>query len=70
MKSVTHYKEGDLYECHSNHLTNFAVLFNAEDVSGKDAEILSVITYVGLGLNMAGAVLTLLTYIIFPWVFS
>lgn len=61
-----YHKKTDMYECHTNHLTNFAILFNAGDVGETDAEILSVITYVGLGLNMAGAVLTLLTYIIFP----
>lgn len=65
MNSFYH-KVNDMYECHSNHLTNFALLFNAGDVSETNSEILSAITYVGLGLNMAGAVLTLLTYIIFP----
>jgi hypothetical protein len=42
------------------------MLFNARKPVKSDQDALTIITYVGLGISMAGAVLTLLTYIIFP----
>jgi len=63
---MTSFKKKGNYECHSTHLTNFAMLFNARKPIKSDQDALTIITYVGLGISMAGAVLTLLTYIIFP----
>ena len=53
--------------CQSNHLTNFAILFNAKPPADETHRtILTIVTYVGLGISLGGAFLTLLTYLIFP----
>ena len=57
-------------ECLCQHLTNFAVL---TDVGGGEASIsaanalaLELITYIGCGVSIAGMVITIFTFLLFP----
>ena len=52
--------------CKWNHLTNFALLFHAEDIDATHDKVLSIVTYIGVSLSLAGALFTLLIHIIFP----
>ena len=52
--------------CSCTHLTNFAVLFSTVPPLGVHADILTYITYIGLAVSILGALITLLTYAIFP----
>ena len=52
--------------CSCDHMTNFAVLFNAIPPEGIHGEVLTYITYIGLCISILGALLTLATYSIFP----
>ena len=52
--------------CQFNHLTNFAILFHAEDIDATHDKFLSIVTYIGVSLSLAGALFTLLSHIIFP----
>jgi len=53
--------------CQAYHLTAFSVLLDPinEPLVGVHAEILSIITYVGLVLSSVALLLTILTYSIF-----
>ena len=52
--------------CQFYHLTNFAILFYAEDIDATHDKFLSIVTYIGVSLSLAGTLLTLLSHIIFP----
>lgn len=54
------------YTCTCNHLTNFALLFNANPPKDVHRDVLTVITYIGLTLSLLGALITFMTYAIFP----
>ena len=56
----------DEVTCQCNHLTNFAILFHAEDIDATHDKFLSIMTYIGVSLSLTGALLTLLAHIIFP----
>jgi len=57
----------NLYTCHCDHLTNFAMLFNSvQPLSTVHRNILSIITNVGLSLSLIGASLTFIAHAIFP----
>ncbi|KAH3724833.1 hypothetical protein DPMN_050660 [Dreissena polymorpha] len=59
----------DYTECHCDHLTNFALLMDVYDVGGELSEsnklALRIVSIVGCGLSLTGALLTLLIYAIF-----
>ena len=57
-------------QCRCSHLTNFAILFNVPPPLGIHGTILSILTYVGLGISIVTTFITLLTYAIFPWVWQ
>ncbi|XP_028408039.1 adhesion G-protein coupled receptor G4-like isoform X2 [Dendronephthya gigantea] len=69
--------EGCFYEgtksghvtCRCNHMTHFAILLTADpdrDVSDSDhSHALSVISYIGCGISLLAAILTLITYVYF-----
>ncbi|XP_052240341.1 adhesion G-protein coupled receptor G6-like isoform X2 [Dreissena polymorpha] len=64
------YTTNEVYtECHCDHLTNFALLMDVYDVGGELSEsnklALRIISIVGCGLSLAGALLTLIIYAIF-----
>jgi Latrophilin/CL-1-like GPS domain. len=56
--------------CLSSHLTSFAVLFTGSsydnNLDEQDVLALSYLTYIGLGVSVTGASLTILTYAVFP----
>ena len=52
--------------CQWNHLTNFALLFHAQDIDATHDTVLSIVTYIGVSLSLAGAFFTLLIHVIFP----
>ena len=56
--------------CLSSHLTSFAVFFAGssydENLGEQDMLALSYLTFIGLGMSVAGASLTILTYAVFP----
>ena len=52
--------------CQCNHLTNFAIMFNAEDIDVTHEKSLSVVTYIGVSLSLSGALFTLFTHFTFP----
>ncbi|XP_020617762.1 adhesion G protein-coupled receptor L4-like [Orbicella faveolata] len=52
-------------ECGCNHMTHFAVLFDYGDnpeITEADEKILTIFTYVGLSLSIAGLILTIIAY--------
>ncbi|XP_038144285.1 adhesion G-protein coupled receptor G2-like [Cyprinodon tularosa] len=49
--------------CSCDHLTYFGVLLVSTDISPKDAEILSYITYIGCGISLFALVITVLLFI-------
>ena len=55
--------------CHCDHMTNFAILLTADqDRDERDSDhrdVLSVISYVGCGVSLFAAILTLITYAFF-----
>ena len=66
--------EPDDIFCVCDHLTSFAVLIvprgkrpAGEDTQKTHHRILSVISYVGCAISLAGASLTLLTYLMFKY---
>ena len=63
----TNNKDG-LIECETNHMTYFAVIFNARIslISSTHIQILTAITYIGVILSTFGAVVILITYMIIP----
>ena len=58
-------------ECHCSHLTNFAVLLGAKIPEKGTAHqlVLKLISYIGIGISLAGTLFTLISYIIFPYVY-
>ena len=52
--------------CQCNHLTNFAIIFHAEDIDVTHDKFLSIVTYIGVSLSLSGALFTLFTHLIFP----
>ena len=55
--------------CHCNHMTNFAILLTADpdrdERNTSHRHVLSVISYVGCGISLIAAILTLVTYVFF-----
>jgi hypothetical protein len=56
--------------CKCSHLTNFAVLVDVHGTAGSSLSsanqlALELITYIGLGVSVAGMVVTLFTYLVF-----
>ena len=57
-------------KCHCDHMTNFAVLFSASGPKTHEKEhamALSIISYVGCAISLAGLSLTLITYSMFRY---
>eukprot|EP00794_Sanderia_malayensis_P014278 gene14278-15765_t len=63
-----HKVENGYTTCHCDHLTNFAVLLGAQEpVKGSiHAKALSIVSYIGVAISLAGVLFTLLSYSIFP----
>ena len=57
--------------CYCDHLTNFAVLLGAKTPKENTANqiALTLISYIGVGISLAGSLFTLISYVIFPYVY-
>ncbi|XP_035992178.1 adhesion G-protein coupled receptor G6-like [Fundulus heteroclitus] len=49
--------------CSCNHLTYFGVLMVSADLSAKDQEVLSYITYIGCGISLTALIIAVLLFI-------
>ncbi|KAM4596898.1 adhesion G-protein coupled receptor G2-like isoform 2-T2 [Fundulus diaphanus] len=49
--------------CSCDHLTYFGVLMVSADLSAKDQEVLSYITYIGCGISLTALIITVLLFI-------
>lgn len=60
VKETQNYK--GFITCECNHLTNFALLLDVSQTRQKSLA-LSVVTWIGCGISMAGLMLTIMTYL-------
>jgi len=55
-------------ECRCNHLTSFAVIMSVD--SDIQDPVLDILSYIGVSLSLLGIILTILTYLVFRFIFT